>query len=492
MIDSILKQRRNMTLKSLLPLSSIKTREDIEKYKSEGYIIGYTCDEWRNVFPLIDVDKVFFLGSPALGTVYFDGIIYLNLPILGTEIMSSKSAQDVEKTVQKAVAKTESDLSNKRYTPVLLSALDGMRPGILRNILDKYGPSPELYDATMKFYTLGECDAKLYKMDFWKAIAEMKSAEQKDKTKERLDKDFPNSDTLTVYRGWADESTPMNEAVSWTPNINVAIFFAGKAGDSAKITIGSVNKKSVLEYFPEDAEDGRETEIIVPPQKVKVKNTVNMLSLDSPKLDKCISRVQKMYFSYREIVYWLYKAKRAESHDHEALHSARVLLYALLIAEMEKSTVGEKVQLSEAAVFHDIGRTNDGIEIEHGKMSRKIYEQYTSDDTVSLLIELHCATDEKAKNEIKERFSHKNKRNKILHLLSILKDADALDRVRFGICLRQGEDGLDVKQLRTQSAFLLVPFAMQAVWSIELDADERDDFYSDISRALRLLRDYFT
>jgi UTP:GlnB (protein PII) uridylyltransferase len=121
---------------------------------------------------------------------------------------------------------------------------------------------------------------------------------------------------------------------------------------------------------------------------------------------------------------------------HGVTHTQRVLFLVELLAALENLAEPERDILSTAAVYHDIGRTNDGVDSIHGYSSYSKAEQldliqfenpeYYS--TVKYLIETHCINDEEAfamvrDYPLKEPDWAKN-------LLKFFKDADGLDRVR--------------------------------------------------------------
>lgn len=85
----------------------------------------------------------------------------------------------------------------------------------------------------------------------------------------------------------------------------------------------------------------------------------------------------------------------------------------------------------------------------------------SSDSAVSFLIEYHCLDDYLAEEYLKSADTIRSKKRTWL-LYQILKDADALDRVRFGIY------GLDVNQLRLPISHKLVPLAVAAVTGIQI------------------------
>ena len=102
----------------------------------------------------------------------------------------------------------------------------------------------------------------------------------------------------------------------------------------------------------------------------------------------------------------LYKLHQRGGTDHGKLHTARVLFLALTIIQAGKIRLSreELLQLSNAIVFHDIGRKNDRVDDGHGKVGREIYEKTarsSADTAICFLIEYHCLDDKLAEECLK-------------------------------------------------------------------------------------------
>ena len=116
-------------------------------------------------------------------------------------------------------------------------------------------------------------------------------------------------------------------------------------------------------------------------------------------------------------------------------------------------------QLMQAITFHDIGRQNGDEDPKHGEYSTAIYKENHSDPVVEFLIQYHCIDDKKAKKALDSDTRIEDKQKALL-LYNILKDADALDRVRFGL------RDLDVRYLRIPISKQLVLTADQCLRQI--------------------------
>ena len=121
-----------------------------------------------------------------------------------------------------------------------------------------------------------------------------------------------------------------------------------------------------------------------------------------------------------------------------------------------------------AALWHDIGRAGDGVEPEHGRRSAERADELgltaplDPDDAavVRFAILRHSLRDRGAAELAAELAASADRARRLaeperaLRVLWLLKDADALDRVRLGF----GECA-DPRQLRHAESIDLIPFA---------------------------------
>ena len=115
--------------------------------------------------------------------------------------------------------------------------------------------------------------------------------------------------------------------------------------------------------------------------------------------------------------------------DHGVGHTRRVLCLAMKLAEKYGLSDNDKKILALACCYHDIGRWNDWTDDEHGKKSAekmlklKLNEMHDLDneelEMVLDLIVFHSLDDELWERE----------EGRLMY--QILKDSDALDRLRF-------------------------------------------------------------
>ena len=145
-----------------------------------------------------------------------------------------------------------------------------------------------------------------------------------------------------------------------------------------------------------------------------------------------------------------------KSRVHGSGHIHRVLLFAALIAWQEALPEDLVSQLFRAAAYHDVGRTFDGYDLDHGARSAQRLEELTG-QTGEALAELQAAVTAHALPDARLEETvhafHPADFDRAVELTRLLKDADNLDRVRLG--------DLKVKFLRHESAKNLADFALR-------------------------------
>ncbi len=160
-----------------------------------------------------------------------------------------------------------------------------------------------------------------------------------------------------------------------------------------------------------------------------------------------------------------------DSSVHGVDHMARVFILQELICDILESqnTAVNREALRWASSTHDIGRINDGLDLDHGTRSARWISDNLSNymtpellDVVTYIVHWHVPSDDKAPVMTTE--------------LQVLKDADALDRVRLG--------DLDPRYLRTDAAMSLIGVAEDLYDSFLNVRGDGDDFNS-VGRAAR-------
>jgi len=161
---------------------------------------------------------------------------------------------------------------------------------------------------------------------------------------------------------------------------------------------------------------------------------------------------------------------RRYSRLHGVGHTQRVHIHAeRLLGELGWSEHEARLVLC-AALWHDIGRETDGIEPQHGELSvlradkLGLLSAFTPTDAavVRFAIHRHSLSDRDAAAWAAELRKYPDEVRRLaepkraLRVLWLLKDADALDRIRLGF-----GDCADPRQLRHPEAVALIPFAAE-------------------------------
>ena len=137
---------------------------------------------------------------------------------------------------------------------------------------------------------------------------------------------------------------------------------------------------------------------------------------------------------------------------HGFKHTYRVMCHVLIIGN-EMQLEREKRLAFCAAFVHDMARNHDGFSLRHGPRAAK--------EKVPLFVDMFCRNGvaEEDIDAIKlavanhSQYSEIDKKNPDYNVVALLKDADALDRIRLG------NGNLNEKYLRFEVSKKLIVFA---------------------------------
>ena len=469
--DALYKQN---DIRDVVFLSEITSSELKKSFEGKGYYAGFTADEWQKAYPRIPADKVCCFRSILFthSLMYYDKNKYIcmSLPVIPGMLSYE------EERILSAIASMEKAYEEKDYMKLLMATFSegsgNITMPLLESMLENEEPSPRLYKAFLSMYTMVDCGINAVNINaVQKKLKAAKSEEQWAETRKRASR-LP--DTVTIYRGMSKYSAPAKKALSWALSANVAYFFAGRHGaEGSKLLTATVKREDIFEVI-----DGNEQEVLVFPENVHLLSQENFTTFEEflsilrhiPNIIEADKRgCAPDALSIIHMIEDLYETN-ATCKDHAATHSIRVTLLAICIFYMEECHGGVLIDDAKktmhkafwdmiyATSYHDAGRRNDMDDIGHGKRGYEIYKRdHGENPFVRYAIEMHdCDTVEKPKQM--------SKRERLIagKILSYLKDADALDRWRFGGMSR---DFVDVSKLRTKSAVLLMPVAAQLVES---------------------------
>jgi len=153
-----------------------------------------------------------------------------------------------------------------------------------------------------------------------------------------------------------------------------------------------------------------------------------------------------------------------KSHTHGINHNIKVMIYSLYLAHTLRLPSNDIDLLMNASKYHDTGRINDKEDDKHGlrsaeKTNEILGSSYTDINMLKAIMELHSIDDKKYAHNIAEKYNITDF-NRFVTLYSVLKDADALDRIRLKY-YNAYETGLDPSMLRLKQSRSLVKIAHQ-------------------------------
>lgn len=432
-ISELLLNIKSVSFDSLVCQTKIVTEDDKEKYLEKGYAFVLTLQEYQERFT-INPSCIWYAPSIAQPCIYFnkDTLAAALFPI---DFMYSEIYKNAE-VFYKVIQEREGEVIAGKYQNSISSLPDSMRLEYFKLLVDKKGADiPGLYKLFFSNYVRADYGFGNVGADLMMVILNSKTAEDKLSTEKQLE-NLP--DIVKVYRGGNSASLPYEKAYSWTLDINTANFFASRLGtNEGYIVEAEVNKKDIIEAF---LDYGDEQEVLVNPQNIRIISQLNIRGIDF--IEKILPEVSMVYKQYVDKMMNLEFAQDSSVHGHS--HQARVLLLALTIAHHLNLSASDKRILATTAIYHDTQRINDETDELHGKISKDYYCSTirNPDPIVEFLCEFHCLPDNEGYKEIMNNRQLSKNRSKAKLLFDIFKDADALDRVRFGI------KALDLKQLR--------------------------------------------
>lgn len=463
-IGDILIQTNQASLDTMLPLTTVQTSTDIERYYKEGYSVGLTASDFAKKYPRLPISRI-YAARNMLAPLYYCELdnpaipIVLSLNIYGDKRLAVNGESD-EKFQQRVLDMAEiiSSGNVSFIRSYFFSLEDCLRVSVLSKYIELSNPGEDLYVLFLDLYRTSDFGFSSLSENGLQKVFTGKSQKQKQDTEKKLSS-LP--DVVTIYRGEGSKSTPYEKSFSWTTSYKAACFFACRIPslENSRIITAHINKSDIIEYFPDD----EEKEVLVPPAAVKDVKVDVLFGINA--LTDEIQAFYPLYQRYRSRISTLYDAHgRANDEEHDAEHTLRVLFDALLLVQVQgiALTKKESHQLCDAILYHDIGRTNDDVDDSHGAKSKDIYYDAAPgcNSATAFLIEYHCLDDRKALADLKA--SNIRNKERVWLLYTILKDADALDRVRFGM------RAVDPKYFRNKMAHKLLPTAQSCVGQLKL------------------------
>lgn len=435
-LSEIMLTTKDVSMERLVFQSDIKTDEDIKKYQEKGYRVNFTEEQFKEKFEL-PPECIAYTPSISYEALYFNRqtLAALNFPLT---LYMDEFGMDIEKFYQ-AVKSIEHEVANGDYITSISSLPDRMRMEYFDILIQRGIDFQDFYKKFYSFYIMSDYGFSALSADTLEKIVSKKTEKDWQRTCECL-KYLP--DTVTIYRGQTKFSTPLERAYSWTVDKNIACFFAGRMGtDEAEIIEARVSKDKILEYDI----SSNEKEVWVKFEDIEIVNRTQLYGLD--KLKELLPQVEDTYNIYKKKLSKL-NFVTDEQGVHGKAHTLRVLLLCLLLAKQMGLSIKKTELLATAAIYHDTCRQHDGVDDVHGYDAMQYYKENVRrpHPIVEFLIEYHAIDDRFGYRELNNNPDLSDKSETVKMLFEIFKDADALDRVRFGI------QHLDLGYLRTEEA----------------------------------------
>lgn len=436
--SELMLQIKNTSFDDTVCQTDVLTARDIAELSCKGFMPAYTLDQFKEEFPTIDPSCIFY--GPVLATSCF----YYNKKTMASclfpveRLILFNDAHGKDALLQ-IISEVEAEATKGKFERSAMCHQDRMRMLYIQDLIRSKGEFvKDVYSLFFSNYACSDYGFNSIDPEVIQFVMAHKPEEEKQQTAANLSF-LPEE--IDIYRGGNSQSTPYNKAYSWTLDINVANFFAARMGqNSGYIAKATVRKEDILEAF---LDNDREQEIIVSPDKVKIKEVIELPGISF--LEEVFPYVMYDYHHYVRELGFLDFAQKSTVHGE--LHEKRVLMLCLILAYMMDLDDDAIAVLATTAIYHDTMRVNDRRDPHHGEVSMEYYEQNADyvNPIVSMLCKYHCLDDDLIQDEITARNLDAD-REYITFLYNIFKDADALDRVRFGIM------DLDLNQLRTEEA----------------------------------------
>ncbi len=436
-IAKLTMETKNIEYEKLIWQNEIKTEADAWSLKQQGYSLCLPEEMFKACFDNIPTECICYSYGNNPLAFYWNRKTMAASQITVELLYCLQNPNDsaMRKNLYDTIAACEILVDSNDYRCAAFALKDGLAMDYFNMLFEKKLKVKDLYETFINIYNLADYGFKKLNRETFDWILESKLEAQKLETMDRLK---PLPEVVTIYRGYTEGiSVPEWNAYSWTTDIRKANFFATRLGDNdSEIIVGEVPKNKIIEFI-----DGRgEKEILVKYEDVEIKDRIAVWGID-----KIIDILPEVYEKLEEYEDYIDEFEFI-SDVHGAEHTKRVLLHMLILCHLMNIPKEEIDILCTAVTYHDVGRHCDGIDDDHGRASREIYEEDVKNPSpiIAFLIEYHSLPDEIGYKEIGENPILSDNKEMVTRLYKIFKDADGLDRVRLGL------KDLDITYLRTE------------------------------------------
>jgi hypothetical protein len=415
--------------KSMVPVKKCNSQ-----LKSQGIELVGLEKELESAGLSVD-DFYFDPNSPQSPYCYYRAAILMNFRSISHRASELKTIIDrVSRDINESVAKRDFD----RF----LSLVDDrLAPDLFMEVFN-FVPDQNKYRLFDRIWRFNRNSHEVFTQEFIKKVSRYKG----------VTSNLPAADE----KGWVRIYTVLDSAEFlplqklWTTDVNIAIVQALPL-QPPTVYQGRVKLNNIVSY------NNKTKRLDVQPNTVNQAEPMDLVNLVEfyPQLKMAGVIEQYKIYSRRIKTAWFHNPEGI----HALSHTKRVLLLSLIIGCLEKYGQEDVHVLGLASIYHDIGRTNDGYDPDHGIAS---YNKVTNEqlpvlidgeeqEILRFLIQNHAIPDQSAYKKF-DRYGIKNI-DRTIRLYNAFKDADGLDRVRIR--------DLNPEYLRTGSAQRLLLAAHQ-------------------------------
>ncbi len=460
-INDILLTIKNGSLKECVYLpESDKSIGDLKCI----YPVVFTKEDWRKAFPKIDANKIILSKNFSNPVLYIDieKFILCSLRIMSFsenktfDILKLNNSASDEDVLLHTIRLYEELYESNEIEKLFFFLPEEFKLDMLDKCID-YIPKNLVYKIFLDMYSDVDYGFGNLTENTMQKIFAAKTDTQIENTNNALG-DLP--EIVTVYRGEGDRSNASSIKMSYTLDINIANFFAIKnTPNSASIMKAKVRKLDILEII----NDRNEHEVLVNPSSLYDVDIIYLKSAHDAEAKEIMIKINEDMQEIRQLI--SKTCARNVNGDHDATHMYRVTFLALYIAFLRGNEKEIVDPIKYAAALHDIERTNDNEDTVHGfksvKKARTLYSKIYSNELVQFIMGYHAKDDSDYFEYITKNVPE-NEKEIYFECIKIMKDADALDRVRFGV------KDLDMNYLRTEEAKVMTLIAQQALHGLIL------------------------
>jgi hypothetical protein len=376
-------------------------------------------------------DFYFNPGKTETPYCYYKGVVIMDFSALDGKLDEIKSLISTEnQNINDTVAQRNFDRFLTLVDPRLA-------PNLFMEVFN-FIPDEDKFRLFERLWNYNENSREVFSQDFIKKVSKYKGVISSQ----------PVADEL----GYVHVYTWEPQGQIWTTDVNIAIVRVLSL-PSPRVFQGRVHSDQIISYNNHRSK----REVKVYPHQVMQVEIMDLIDLGTFDDEMRSAGIIEQYEAYAGQIdkSWFHNPEGI----HAVSHTKRVLMLSLIISYLERYSEQDRTILALASIYHDIGRTNDGYDPDHGVASYdKLVQEGLipraeggDEEILKFIIQNHAIPDQSAYKKL-NRYNLSDV-NRNIRLYHAFKDADGLDRVRI--------KDLNPEYLRTGSAPRLLLAAHQ-------------------------------